>query len=68
MRIGLTPAEAKYVGLLAGGISIDEICERNNVKRPSLNAIFYRVRKKCGVKTNTQLVSAFLTKQTTQRM
>lgn len=63
----LTPAESKYLGLLAGGLSLDEISKRLGVGKPSLNTAFYNMRKKAGVETNIQLVSAFLTKQLISR-
>ena len=68
ITVNLTPAEKKYLGLLVGGLTPEEICQRNKISRDSLKTFFYRIRKKTGVKSNVQLVSAFLTKQTTTRM
>lgn len=59
--IGLTPKENLYIGALSTGMSTEEISKRFSVSRTSLKSILYRIRKKAGVETNTQLVVAFLT-------
>lgn len=63
MSANLTPAETKYLGLLAGGLTPLEISERTGVGRATVYTALNRVRRKIGVKSNNQLISVYYTKR-----